>query len=75
MREITLVKAGVVEGDLGFGAILFELKFRNRVLARVPGGGTPRLYDSLVGNQFNVASYNLPPEHRKGPSRLTTDFG
>src|SRR6266481_9237281 len=58
VAEILFRKAGVVEDNSRLRAQLFQLKFNQRKNARIPIGGTPRLFDSLLGPQLYVSSNN-----------------
>src|SRR6266436_7955707 len=64
----------MVKCDLGPGALLHQLKFRNRVDARSPAARSPSLHDSLVRHEFDVPSRDVPTEERERASHFTTDL-
>jgi len=64
----------VVKYDLGPGALLHELKLRNRIDARSPAARSPGLHDSLVGHEFDVSSGDVPTKECERASHFTTDL-
>jgi hypothetical protein len=58
MSKISFVEAPVVEDHSGLGPLRLELKFHERVFAGIPAGGTPGMHDALIGNQFDISSYD-----------------
>jgi hypothetical protein len=55
----------MVEYDFAPGASLHEFEFRNRIDPRRPTARSPRLYDSLVGREFDMSSCDIPAEERE----------
>ena len=56
-------EGGVVEDEGGFGGVGFEFEMDDGVDAGIPVGGAPGLDDSLVGDQFDGATYDFTAEH------------
>ena len=65
----------MVEYDPGPGALLHQLKFRNRVDAGRPAARSPGLHDSLVRYKFDLSSRDVPTEESERAARLETDLG
>src|SRR5271155_670517 len=61
-------KAGMVEYDLGAGALLHEFELRNGIDAERPAAGAPGLHDALVWNEFDVTSGDVAAEEGEGAS-------
>src|ERR1700735_2191357 len=65
----------MVKYDPGPGALLHQLKSRNRVDARWPAARSPSLHDSLVRYKFDLSSRDVPTEESERATRLETDLG
>src|ERR1700719_311490 len=75
MIEIAFREPFVVQGHNGSRGLGFELKLNDRVDARTPMRGTPRLYDALVGDQLDISTDDLSSEQGKGSPRFGVDLG
>src|SRR6266853_251905 len=71
---IALGKTGVVKDNLGSGALLRELEFRNRVHTRIPVSDSPGLDDSLVRDKFDMSPHDIAAEARERASHFSADF-
>src|ERR1700675_585716 len=65
-----LREAGMVEDDLGPGALLDELKPGNREDTRIPTARAPRLHDAHVPHEFDVPPGDIPAEAHERASLL-----
>jgi hypothetical protein len=64
----------VVKYDLGPGALRDKLELRNRIDTRSPTTRSPGLHDSLVRQEFDLSSRDVPAEEHERASHFTTDL-
>jgi hypothetical protein len=72
--EVAFRKSFVLQYHQRSGPLWFKLKLNNRVNARVPMRGAPRLHDPLVWYQLDVSANDLSSEHGKGSARFRIDL-
>jgi hypothetical protein len=75
MLALFLGESGLVEDDTRFRTLTLELEPNDGKNAIVPVDGTPRLDDSLIWHQFEVASDNVPAETGKCAAGFMADLG
>src|SRR5579863_10762573 len=72
--RVAVGKATVIEGEFGPGAAFGEFEFHDRVGAGVPVFGAPGLYDSLVGNELDLAADDDAAERGEGAAGIAADL-
>ncbi len=64
----------MVKDNLGYRALLQEIKLRNRIDPRIPATRSPSLNNSLIWYKFDVPSRHIAAEKRKRSTCFWADL-
>src|SRR5271170_1879026 len=75
MVKVAFWKTCVVKDHSSSGTLCFQFDADDRVDAGIPMRRTPRLHDSLVGDQFDASPFNLSAKGSESSARFRVDLG